>query len=129
MRGACGMRSCSARVLLVFRSCFARVLLLFSGGAFRGAAKTPPSVCLGLTALVGPLFKWSRIFLSRSNPKQPQMDTDGPSAACAAPTGFGLRREAKRHAALGTRRALGKRCRRSALPPHSISLSSVRGVA
>jgi len=96
MRGACGMRSCSARVLLVFRSCFARVLLLFSGGAFRGAAKTPPSVCLGLTALVGPLFKWSRIFLSRSNPKQPQMDTDGPSAACAARTGFGVRREAKR---------------------------------
>ena len=52
-----------------------------------------------------------------------------PSAADAAATDFGVRREAKRHAALGTRPGLGKRCRRYALPPQSISLPSVRGVA
>ena len=32
---------------------------------------------------------------------------------------FGLRREAKRHAALETLPAVGKRCRRFALPPQS----------
>jgi hypothetical protein len=67
------------------------------------------------------------------------MDTDGPNAACAATTDFGLRREAKRHAAFERNRSYGKRCRRCApvfaalrlgkLPPQSKSLSSVREVA
>jgi hypothetical protein len=57
------------------------------------------------------------------------MDTDKPSAAYAATTDFGLRREAKRHAAFGSNRQHGKRCRRCALPPQSKSLSSVREVA
>jgi len=67
--------------------------------------------------------------LSRTRLKQPQMDTDGPSAAFAATTVLGLRREAQRHAAFGSQRPHEKRCRRSALPPQSKSLSSVRGVA
>src|ERR1700690_168762 len=64
------------------------------------------------------------------------MDTDKPNAACAASVDFGLRREAKRHAAFGCNRPYGKRCRRCApvfaalrlgrLPPQSKSLSSVR---
>jgi hypothetical protein len=57
------------------------------------------------------------------------MDTDEPSAACAAATGYGVRREAKRHAAFGSRATLGKRCRRCALPPQSKSLLSVSEVA
>ena len=68
------------------------------------------------------------------------MDTDEPNAACAATSDFGLRREAKRHAAFGCNRLpYGKRCRRCApvfaalrlgkLPPQSKSLSSVREVA
>ena len=57
------------------------------------------------------------------------MNTDKPNAACAATTDFGLRREAKRHAAFGSNRQQGKRCRRCALPPQSKSLSSVREVA
>ena len=60
---------------------------------------------------------------------QPQMNTDFPSAACAATTDFGLRREAKRHAAFERNRPYGKRCRRCALPPQLKSLSSVREVA
>src|ERR1700690_2358888 len=61
------------------------------------------------------------------------MDTDEPNAACAATTDFGLRREAKRHAAFGSNQSHGKRCRRCApvfaalrlgrLPPQSKSLS------
>jgi hypothetical protein len=57
----------------------------------------------------------------------------------AATTDFGLRRQAERHAALGSNRQHGKRCRRCApvfaalrlgrLPPQSKSLSSVREVA
>src|ERR1017187_3716604 len=39
------------------------------------------------------------------------MDTDEHSAACAAATGFGVRREAKRHAAFGRRTTLEKRGR------------------
>jgi hypothetical protein len=35
------------------------------------------------------------------------------------PNCFGLRREAKRHAALAALLAVEKRCRRRALPPHS----------
>jgi hypothetical protein len=42
-----------------------------------------------------------------------------PNAACAATTDFGLRREAKRHAAFGNRQPYGKRCRRCALLPQS----------
>jgi hypothetical protein len=61
-------------------------------------------------------------FLSR-------MNTDKPNAVGAATTVFGLRREAKRHAAFGSNRQHGKRCRRCALPPQSKSLSSVREVA
>src|SRR5208337_4279874 len=57
------------------------------------------------------------------------LDTDGPSADCAATTNFGLRREAKRHAALGSNRPHGKRCRRYALPPQSKSLPSGHEVA
>jgi len=57
------------------------------------------------------------------------MNTDKPNAACAATTDFGLRREAKRHAAVGRNRPRGKRWRRCALPPQSKSLSSVREVA
>ena len=57
------------------------------------------------------------------------MNTNKHSAACAAATGFGVRREAKRHAAFGSRTTLEKRCRRCALPPHSRSLSSLREVA
>jgi len=60
---------------------------------------------------------------------QPRMNTQRPSAAYAATTDFGLRREAKRHAAFGSNRQHGKRCRRCALPPQSKSLSSVREVA
>src|ERR1035437_1221573 len=51
------------------------------------------------------------------------------SAADAVGTRFGVRREAKRHAALGSTRGFGKRCRRSALPPQSIALPSGGGVA
>ena len=40
-----------------------------------------------------------------------------------------MRREAKRHAAFGSRATLGKRCRRCALPPQSKSLPPLRGVA
>jgi hypothetical protein len=36
------------------------------------------------------------------------MDTDEPNAACAATMDFGLRREAKRHAAIGRNRAARK---------------------
>jgi hypothetical protein len=54
------------------------------------------------------------------------MDTNKPNAACAATTDFGLRREAKRHAAFERNRPYGKRCRRCALPPQFKSLSSVR---
>ena len=67
------------------------------------------------------------------------MNTNKPRAADAATTDFGLRREAKRHAAFGSNRPNGKRCRRCApvfaalrrgkLPPQSKSLSSVREVA
>jgi hypothetical protein len=49
------------------------------------------------------------------------MNTDKLNAACAATTDFGLRREAKRHAAFGRNRSHGKRCRRYALPPQSKS--------
>jgi hypothetical protein len=35
---------------------------------------------------------------------KPRMDTDKPNAACTATTDFGLRREAKRHAAFGCNR-------------------------
>ena len=52
-----------------------------------------------------------------------------PARPLAATTDFGLRREAKRHAAFGSNRQCGKRCRRYALPPQSKSLSSVREVA
>ena len=51
-----------------------------------------------------------------------------PARPLAATTDFGLRREAKRHAAFGSNRQCGKRCRRCALPPQSKSLSSVREV-
>ena len=58
------------------------------------------------------------------------MDTNEPNTACAATADFGLRREAKRHAAFGSNRPYGKRCRRCALPPYqSKSLPSVREVA
>ena len=66
------------------------------------------------------------------------MDTDEHGAAEPQPQFFGLRREAKRHAAFGSNRQHGKRCRRCApvfaalrpgrLPPQSKSLSSVREV-
>src|ERR1035441_5978901 len=46
--------------------------------------------------------------LSRNHAMQPQMHTDKHSAACAAATGFGVRREAKRHAAFGSRTTLQK---------------------
>jgi hypothetical protein len=49
---------------------------------------------------------------------QPRMDTNKPSAAYAATTDFGLRREAKRHAAFGSNRQYGKRCRRC--PPSAV---------
>jgi hypothetical protein len=39
------------------------------------------------------------------------------------------RREVKRHAAFGSNRSYGKRCRRCALPPQSKSWPSVREVA
>ncbi len=52
-----------------------------------------------------------------------------PTRPLAATTVFGLRREAKRHAALGSIRPYEKRCRRCALPPQSKSLSSVREIA
>jgi hypothetical protein len=39
---------------------------------------------------------------------QPRMNTDKPNAACAATTDFGLRREAKRHAAFERNRAVRK---------------------
>ena len=60
---------------------------------------------------------------------QPREDTDGHSAACTAATGYGVRREAKRHAAFGTPRPHVKRCRRCALPPQSKTPLSIRGVA
>jgi hypothetical protein len=66
-------------------------------------------------------------FLAALN--QPRMDTDEPSAAYGRNHSFGLQREAKRHAAFGSNRPYGKRCRRCALPPQSKSLSSVREVA
>ena len=40
-------------------------------------------------------------------------------SGCERTNYFGLRREAKRHAAFGHRRMHEKRCRRCALPPHS----------
>jgi hypothetical protein len=57
------------------------------------------------------------------------MDTNEPNAACAATTDFGLRQEAKRHAALEALSVVEKRCRRCALPPQSKFSSSVREVA
>jgi peptidoglycan LD-endopeptidase LytH len=50
---------------------------------------------------------------------EPRTDTDKLSATAAATGGFGLRREAKRHAAFGNLWSCGKRCRRCALPPQS----------
>ena len=57
------------------------------------------------------------------------MDTDRPNAADAATADFGLRREAKRHAAFGNNRSYEKRCRCCALPPQFKSLSSGHEVA
>ena len=53
------------------------------------------------------------------------MDTDSPDAACPASTGFGLRREAERHAAFGCQAlALGERF--FCAPRHSKAVSPLR---
>jgi hypothetical protein len=50
------------------------------------------------------------------------MDTDKLNAADAVTMDFGLRREAKRHAAFGSLWSHGKRCRRFALPPQIFAI-------
>jgi hypothetical protein len=52
---------------------------------------------------------------------QSQMNADKSNTACAATADFGLRREAKRHAAFGVILSHEKRCRRFALPAQSKS--------
>jgi len=63
--------------------------------------------------------------LSRNNAVESGLTlTQRPSAAKPQPKKIGLRREAKRHAALEALSAVEKRCRRCALPPHSKILAA-----
>src|ERR1035441_7883423 len=62
MREACGIRSCIARVPLVFSSYSPHVLPLFSLGGPGGASGHPLRPTLVWTTLVQPVFKGNRSF-------------------------------------------------------------------